>query len=63
MEQRPWPNPHPDKGPDKSDAMGPSFIHLKNATVRTPDGWMPNQGVLWRGRLTEVSGFFLGIMG
>ncbi|CAN7774730.1 gas vesicle accessory protein GvpU [Paraburkholderia hospita] len=47
-------------GPDKSDAAGPSFIHLKNATVRTPSGALTNQGVLWRGRLTEVSGFMLG---
>jgi hypothetical protein len=50
-------------GPDKHDAAGPSFIHLKNATVRTPSGSLTNQGVLWRGRLTEVSGFMLGSIG
>ncbi|MBB3010617.1 gas vesicle accessory protein GvpU [Cupriavidus alkaliphilus] len=37
-----------------------SFIHLRNAKVRTPSGSMPADGTLWRGRLTEVSGFFLG---
>ncbi|MFM0060631.1 hypothetical protein PQR64_33910 [Paraburkholderia phytofirmans] len=47
-------------GPGQSDAAGPSFIHLKNATVRTPSGALPNEGALWRGRLTEVSGFMLG---
>jgi hypothetical protein len=51
-------------GPKKADSAGPSFIHLKNAKIRTPDGCsMPDQGVLWRGRLSEVSGFFLGILG
>ncbi|MDR6503549.1 hypothetical protein J2785_006742 [Burkholderia ambifaria] len=50
-------------GPDKGDTAGPSFIHLKNATVRTPSGYLPNEGVLWRGRLTEVSGFMLGQIG
>ncbi|MCX5542594.1 gas vesicle protein [Paraburkholderia sp. CNPSo 3076] len=50
-------------GAGKSDALGPSFIHLKNARVCTPSGSAPNPGMLWRGRLTEVSGFSLGSIG
>ncbi len=51
-------------GPDQTDTAGPSFIHLKKATVRSPSGSLPsNDGMLWRGRLTEVSGFMLGSIG
>jgi hypothetical protein len=50
-------------GPDKGDPAGPSFIHLKDAFVRTPSGSLVNQGALWRGRLSEVSGFMLGSIG
>ncbi|WP_454752051.1 gas vesicle accessory protein GvpU [Cupriavidus necator] len=53
--------PAKEYGPDNAD-IPISFIHLRNATVRTPTGSMPNGGILWRGRLTEVSGFFLGIL-
>ncbi|WP_433704437.1 gas vesicle accessory protein GvpU [Paraburkholderia sacchari] len=43
------------------DEAGTSFIHLKDATIRTPSGYMPTStGLLWRGRLSEVSGFSLG---
>ena len=40
----------------------PSFIHLKEARFfHTNGNPLPmNRGVLWRGRLLEVSGFFLG---
>lgn len=47
-------------GQGKPDEAGPSFVHLKNATIRTPSGHLPDGGMLWRGRLTEVSGFTLG---
>lgn len=47
-------------GQGKTEAVGASFIHLKGATVRTPNGYLPESGMLWRGRLTEVSGFMLG---
>jgi hypothetical protein len=42
------------------DPAGPSFIHLGGATVRTPGGILFGDGALWRGRLSEISGFVLG---
>jgi hypothetical protein len=41
----------------------PQYIHLKNALFFTP-GQQPlsSQPVLWRGRITEVGGFFLGTL-
>lgn len=42
----------------------PQYIHLKNATVRTPNGPIPAQGgMLWRGKLNAISGFSLGSIG
>jgi hypothetical protein len=42
----------------------PNYIHLKEAKFFLPSGAgkpIPaNQGVWWRGRLSEVSGFILG---
>jgi hypothetical protein len=43
-----------------NDPLGASFIHLRDARIITPSEAMPTQGMLWRGRLTEVSGFSLG---
>lgn len=42
----------------------PTFIHLKDARFfrsgsQTP---FPEQGVLWRGKLVDVAGFFIGSM-
>jgi hypothetical protein len=51
--------------PPKEDATRrppPAFIHLRDARVFAP-GSAPipgNRGVLWRGRLESISGFFLG---
>lgn len=51
-------------GPGRiSDPAGTSFIHLKKAKIQGPDGSSVIRGTLWRGRLTEVSGFFLGSVG
>ena len=37
------------------------YIHLENARFWGTDGQTINsQGALWRGRLSEVSGFFIG---
>jgi hypothetical protein len=37
------------------------FIHLKNAKYQVGDNHIPsNEGVCWRGRLTEIDGFNLG---
>jgi hypothetical protein len=40
----------------------PHFIHLADARVFAPGSSpMPgNEGVLWRGRLSEISGFWMG---
>jgi len=39
----------------------PQYIHLKNSKIHSPSGSLPaNMGVLWRGRISAVSGFSLG---
>ncbi|RFF46222.1 gas vesicle protein [Xanthomonas campestris] len=38
----------------------PFYIHLQGAKVVEKNGMLPNQGMLWRGRLSEISGFALG---
>ena len=47
---------------DSKDIPAPSFIHLKGAKFYAVGGEpIPSdQGVLWRGRISEVSGFSLG---
>jgi hypothetical protein len=48
-----------EKSPRKRPAQ---FIHLRDARIVTWHGNLPTtgEGVLWRGRLTEVSGYSLG---
>lgn len=43
----------------------PSFIHVRNARFYHPGGdpLPSNGGILWRGRIAEVDGFFLGAFG
>lgn len=44
-------------------ATGPSYIHLKNARFYQADGKpLPSQGVWWRGKLSAVDGFTLGVL-
>ncbi|MDB0529750.1 hypothetical protein LBW56_24070 [Ralstonia solanacearum] len=45
---------------ESEDQSAPSFIHLVNAKIVHPTAFMPNEGMLWRGRLTAISGFALG---
>ncbi|MFS0728230.1 gas vesicle accessory protein GvpU [Paenibacillus sp. 1P07SE] len=47
---------------EESDDDELHFIHLKDAQIYLADNkGMPTRGkVLWRGRLTEVDGYFLG---
>ena len=45
---------------ESGDQSAPSFIHLVNAKIVHPTAFMPNEGMLWRGRLAAVSGFSLG---
>lgn len=50
---------------DSKEQPKPSYIHLKDAKfygVGIGGNPIPtNQGILWRGRISEVSGFSLGI--
>ncbi|MFH9615309.1 hypothetical protein ACH4MM_16570 [Streptomyces pratensis] len=36
------------------------FIHLEDARVVDPNGFLPAEGVSWRGRMEHVSGWNLG---
>lgn len=48
---------------DSPDASNTIFIHLINAQFWTPSGSIPSGkgiGVVWRGRLSQVTGFSLG---
>lgn len=54
----------PSDGSDKK-APPPTFIHLENAQVWAPGIATPipsNGGVWWRGRLSEVAGWSLGVL-
>ena len=45
-------------------ASGPSYIHLKNARFFDPSGkpTASTQGTWWRGKLSAVDGFSLGVV-
>lgn len=49
---------------DKDNKPLPQYIHLRNARFFAPGQQQPfgNEGVLWRGRITAVGGFFLGTL-
>lgn len=38
----------------------PQFIHMRNARVITGNTLIPDTGMLWRGRVADVSGFAYG---
>ncbi len=39
----------------------PRYVHLREAQIVTPSGNIPREGgLLWRGRISQVSGFTLG---
>jgi hypothetical protein len=50
--------------PAQADRPVPQFIHLKNARFYSTDGKpVPgNQGVWWRGRISEISAIVIGIL-
>ena len=54
------------KAPSAEDAQDwppPQFVHLRNASFFFPgQRAFPSSQVLWRGRLSEVGGFFLGVL-
>lgn len=37
--------------------LSEGYIHLEKAQVYQPGGPMPREGVLWRGKLSDVDGF------
>ena len=47
---------------DEKRQISPSYVHLRNAKFYNTNGnpIPSNRGVLWRGRISEVSGFALG---
>lgn len=49
---------------DENKVSSPGFIHLKDAKFFNTNGnpIPENKGVLWRGRISEVSGFSLGLL-
>lgn len=51
-----------EEGDNPSDKPPPSFIHLRGARFFHPGGTAvpTNNGVWWRGRLSDVAGFVLG---
>lgn len=51
--------------PAQKDRPVPQFVHLQNARFYSTDGKpVPsNAGVWWRGRISEISGIVVGILG
>ena len=51
--------------PGQKDRPVPQFVHLQNARFYSTDGTpVPsNAGVWWRGRISEISGIVIGILG
>jgi hypothetical protein len=47
-----------------NSAQAPTYIHLENARFVTPgvSGSAPSTPVIWRGRISDVSGFFFGVL-
>ncbi len=50
--------------PGQTDRPVPQFVHLQNARFYSTDGTpVPgNEGIWWRGRISEVSGIVIGIL-
>jgi hypothetical protein len=51
--------------PGQKDRPVPQFVHLQNARFYSTDATpVPsNEGVWWRGRISEISGIVIGILG
>jgi hypothetical protein len=51
--------------PTQTDRPIPQFVHLRNARFYSTDGTpVPSDaGVWWRGRISEISGIVIGILG
>ena len=50
--------------PGQSERPVPQFVHLQNARFYSTDGTpVPsNEGVWWRGRISQISGIVIGIL-
>ena len=50
--------------PGQGERPVPQFIHLQNARFYSTDGTPAptNEGVWWRGRISEISGIVIGIL-
>lgn len=54
---------YPKKPIDEAEGSSPSFIHLKEARLVNAGTVVPgNRGMLWRGRLSSVIGFTVGVL-
>lgn len=54
---------YPEQKPESKEYRPPTYIHLEDARVFVPGvSGMPGNGLLWRGRLTEVDGWSLGAL-
>jgi hypothetical protein len=50
-------------GEDEPDDAGDPkshFLHLRDARTLTPEGPVPTDGALWRGRIASIDGFSVG---
>lgn len=59
-----WRQPYkeqPEGDVDDHDDL-PLFIHLKDAKTVSAGRYVPAQGALWRGKITEVIGFSFGAL-
>lgn len=52
----------PSKIYDSEPQRLPGYIHLAGAKLVYASDFIPTDGMLWRGRLSEVSGFTVGLM-
>lgn len=54
---------YPEVDENVEDASPPQYIHLENARIVSPNGDIPSsKGTLWRGKISAVSGFILGVL-
>jgi len=40
--------------------FNPEYLHLKDAYYLNGDGWHPDNGILWRGKIAEINGWSFG---
>lgn len=56
-----WKKPYLADAPGSDD--GPHFIHLRNARYVIGNDFVPAEGVMWRGRVSSIQGFSIGVLG